>query len=209
VFKEILYWNKAFGIKDFAFYDDALLISAETHIRVLLENISRLNLGLRFHTPNAVHAREITMELAMLMRIAGFKTMRLGLETSDFELRKGLDQKMAEGDFERAVENLRMAGFSSSEIGAYIMVGLPDQSVASVIDSIRFVAEAGALPYLSEYSPIPHTALWEQAVRHSIFDIAAEPLYQNNTLIPCWDDKRRDEMPRLKQTALEARQRYR
>ncbi|MBI4621394.1 MAG: hypothetical protein HY739_14755 [Desulfobacterales bacterium] len=64
------------------------------------------------------------------------------------------------------------------------MIGLPGQKPEEVEDTIRFVWEAGAKPILAEYSPIPQTALWQDAVEESRFDIAREPLFHNNSLVP-------------------------
>jgi hypothetical protein len=136
---------------------------------------------------------------------AGFKTIRLGLETSDFSLHGDLDNKVSEGDFDRAVHNLLEAGFKRNEIGAYLLIGLPGQSVDSVMKTIDYVAGVGAMPYLAEYSPIPHTPLWEKAVSHSEYDIASEPLFHNNILVPCWDESQKKEIPRLKQRVLKIR----
>ncbi|MDP6180602.1 MAG: cobalamin-dependent protein, partial [Desulfatiglandales bacterium] len=116
ILDEIMYWHKVYGVQDFAFYDDALLVQPETHVTVLLENLLRLNLNLRFHTPNALHVREITPDIAKLLYLSGFRTIRLGLETSDMELHEVLDMKIAEGEFERAVQNFLKAGFTEDDI---------------------------------------------------------------------------------------------
>ena len=102
VLEEILYWHKGFGVRDFAFYDDALLIQPGNELSILLERLIRLNLGLRFHTPNAVHIKEISPDMARLFRRAGFRTIRLGLETTDMVLHEKLDGKLLSGEFETA-----------------------------------------------------------------------------------------------------------
>ena len=209
VLEEILHWHRGLNVRDFAFYDDALLVSSDTHLAPLLEGLARLELDLRFHTPNALHVKEITPDIASLMHRTGFRTIRLGLETSDFSLHRDLDDKVIEGDFERAVNSLLKAGFAKNQIGAYVLMGLPGQSVDSVLESINFVGRTGAVPYLSEYSPIPHTPLWKQAVSHSRYDLAKEPLFHNNTLLPCWDDSRKNKLPLLKKRILEIRRKYR
>ncbi len=205
VFEEILYWHRHYQVTDFAFYDDALLINGAQHFVPLMERIVSSGLKLRFHTPNAIHIREIDLEVARLMRRAGFATLRIGLETADFALHRVLDNKIKEGEFERGVRNLLKAGFQSSQIGAYIMVGLPNQSVQSVKETIDFVAANGAMPYLAEYSPIPHTDLWKTALDASEYDLASEPLFHNNTLLPCWDESKRAKLPELKEKVREAR----
>jgi radical SAM superfamily enzyme YgiQ (UPF0313 family) len=205
VLDEILFWHKAYGIRDYAFYDDALLFHPETHAAVLLEAVIRKDLPVRFHTPNALHVREITAEIARLLHRSGFRTIRLGLETADMKMHQDLDGKVSEGEFDRAVVNLQKAGFTKKDIGAYLLVGLPGQSVHSVLETIAFVGDRGATPYLAEYSPIPHTALWQKAVEHSRYDLSSEPLFHNNTLLPCWDESRRAQFPKLKQRLLEIR----
>jgi radical SAM superfamily enzyme YgiQ (UPF0313 family) len=209
VLDEIVFWHKDFGVRDFAFYDDALLAASDTHLTILLEALAELRLDLRFHTPNALHVKEITVDIARLMYRNGFKTIRLGLETSDFSLHRDLDNKISPGDFEKAIHTLLEAGFTHHQIGAYILTGLPGQSVDSVIETIDFVGKAGALPFLSEYSPIPHTALWKRAVRHSEYDLISEPLFHNNTLLPCWDPGQRKALSRLKRRVMEIRHKYR
>ncbi|MGD8983702.1 MAG: radical SAM protein [Desulfobacteraceae bacterium] len=207
VLEEILYWHRNHGIENFAFYDDALLLQAHKHIAILLEKVISLDLNLSFHTPNALHVREITHDMARLLHLSGFRTIRLGLETSDMGLHRDLDQKLSEGEFERAVYNLKTAGFSSEEIGVYILMGLPGQPVESVAETIDFVGRTGATPYLAEYSPIPQTPMWEMAQAHSHYDLSSEPLFHNNTLLPCWEEDQRAKVPELKKRALEFRRR--
>ena len=205
VLDEILYWHSEFAVQDFAFYDDALLTAPHSHAGLLLEGLAQLNLNVRFHTPNALHVREVTQEIARLLYRTGFQTIRLGLETSDLSLHRDLDNKVSGGDFERAMRNLLKAGFDTRQIGAYILIGLPGQTVDSIVETIRFVGANGAVPYLSEYSPIPHTPLWEKAIVSSEYDLVSEPLFHNNTLLSCWDESKKRELPRLKRIVSEIR----
>jgi len=205
VVSEIEYWRREYGIRDFAFYDDALLIGWEDHLGVILEGLLRLNLDLRFHTPNALHLREMSFALARLLYRSGFKTIRLGLETTDSRLHRELDRKVSEGDFERAIASLHRAGFEKKQIGAYILLGLPGQGVESVSRTVKAVGRLGAMPYLAEYSPIPKTPLWEKALESSEYDLAGEPLFHNNTLVPCWQEGQRRMVPELRRMVREMR----
>jgi radical SAM superfamily enzyme YgiQ (UPF0313 family) len=204
VLEEILHWRRTLGVRDVAFYDDALLVNGPGHAHPLLEALAVRAPDLRFHLPNALHLREIGRETARLLQGAGFRTVRLGLETSDAGFRRGLDRKVGEGEFERAVRALRNAGYGRREIGVYVMMGLPGQTLHSVKQSLRAVDHAGAVPHLAEYSPIPHTDLWPAAVAASSWDLS-EPLLQNNTLLPCWDERRRDGASELRALAREIR----
>jgi radical SAM superfamily enzyme YgiQ (UPF0313 family) len=185
VVKEIEFWHKRHGVYDFIFYDDALLVDAEQHAIPLLEKILQACLNVRFHTPNAVHIRGITPKTARLMWQTGFKTIRLGLETATFDSRSELDAKVNAQDFKQAVTNLRNAGFKKNQIGAYLLVGLPGQTLDSITDSIQIVKQNRITPILAYYSPIPHTAIWEKAVASSRYDLETDPIYTNNAIWPC------------------------
>ncbi len=185
VVTEIQHWHRSHSVVDFAFYDDALLVNAEKHMIPILEKLISLDMPIRFHTPNALHVREISPEIAYLMAHAGFKTIRLGVETTAFENRSHLDQKMNQEDFTRAVRALKKAGFQQDQIGAYILMGLPGQSTSGVAETIGVVKSVGAAPIMAHYSPIPHTSLWHDAVASSRYDLAADPIYTNNAISPC------------------------
>lgn len=188
VFNEIKYWYKKYKVKNFAFYDDALLINGEKYAYTLFEKIIESDMEPWFHTPNALHIKEITKKAAELMFKAGFKTIRLGLETTDFKDRQ-FDKKVKKEEFYTAVENLKNAGFEKSQIGAYLLCGLPGQSLENVKNSFLKVKECGVQPTLAYYTPIPHTKMWEKAKKYSKYDLEADPILTNNTLFPCIFDK--------------------
>jgi len=185
VIEEIVYWHEKHSVKDFAFYDDALLIDGDHHIMPILEGVIRRGISVRFHTPNALHIRPITKEIAELLFRAGFETIRLGLETAFFDHRKTLDSKVGPTEFERAVRLLKKAGFQEGQMGAYLLFGLPGQDLEELKASIKIVKGYGVRPVLAQYSPIPHTTLWKDAVTASRYDLASDPLFHNNSIFPC------------------------
>lgn len=188
VFREILYWHENYGTIDFVFYDDALLMDAHLLIEPLLKQVITSGIKLRFHTPNGMHIRGITRNIARLMHSAGFVTLRLGLETAVFDGRDRLDKKVEEKDFKKAVRYLRDAGFDETHVGAYLLVGLPNQTYDHVKTSVQIVKQAGITPIFAYYSPIPHTALWESAKASSRYDLENDPIFTNNAIFPCRKD---------------------
>ena len=186
VMAEIQFWHQAHGVKDFVFYDDALLVDAEKHAMPLFEAVIQAGLDIQFHLPNAVHIRGITDQTAGMMVRAGFKTIRLGLETTAFAQREGLDAKVTAAEFVQAVTQLKNAGFKKDQVGAYLLAGLPGQTLASIVESIRTVKQSGITPIPAYYSPIPQTLLWKAAVRSSRYPLEKDPIYTNNALLPCY-----------------------
>lgn len=172
------------GITDFVFYDDALLEGSSHRFTSFLEGIIENGIKIRFHAPNGLHLKLIDRETGSLMYRAGFRTLRLGLETLDIEQHESWGGKVGQGEFEKAVSNLAQAGFDHSQIGVYLLYGLPGQTLRETEETIRLVKKLGVRPYLAEFSPLPGTPMMDKALAHSSFDLEGEPLFQNNTFFP-------------------------
>ena len=194
VVDEIDFWHKHFGISQFSIYDDALLVNPEEMVIPMLTEIIRRRLSCQFHCPNGLHISQITQKLSKLMYMAGFATMRFGFESSSPMTQLNTGGKVNNDQLQAAVRHLTDAGYKSEDIGIYILCGLPGQEAAEVRDSIRYVQSCGARPIITEYSPIPGTTLWESAVNESHFDLQGEPLFHNNSLLPCRSEKLTFEM---------------
>ncbi len=188
VLAEISHWRHRYGVRDFALYDDAFLVDAPEHAIPILQGIIAAKLGARFHTPNALHLRNVTDDIAQLLFRAGFTTIRLGLETLEFDQRNKLDRKVTQEEFIHAVACLKRAGFSRQQVGAYLLVGLPGQSLVAVEESITVVKKAGITPIPAYFTPIPQTGLWPIAVEASRYDLESDPVFTNNAIFPCWPE---------------------
>ncbi len=185
VSEEIEYWQKKYDVVNFCFYDDALLVNPDEMIVPLLKELKKRGLSCQFHCPNGLHLREITEPLSTLLYRSGFKTIRFGFETSDFKKQVETGGKVKNEELRLAISNLKKAGYKTNDIGIYLLCGMPGQNAKEVIESVEFVKRCGAKPVLAEYSPIPGTEMWQNAVACSSFDIQNEPLYHNNSLLPC------------------------
>jgi radical SAM superfamily enzyme YgiQ (UPF0313 family) len=179
---EIEYAVASFGTEDFSFNDDALLFNAPTHFEKIADEVSRRGLYARFHTPNSVFANAITPAVSEKLRAMNFHTIRLSLETTNVKRLKKMNRKILPRHFDEAMKNLRAAGFTKKEVGAYIMVGLPRQGADEVREAIDYSIARGATPHLAEYSPIPGTPAWEEAVASARLDIRNELLLHNNSI---------------------------
>lgn len=202
VVEELMYWQDRLGLQDVAFYDDALLFRAEEHLLGILEELAQRGRTFRFHTPNAVHARFLTPEVAKWLKRANFATLRLGVETTALGAAR-LDRKLAAGELEEALANLKEAGFARKDMGVYLLLGLPGQADAEVAASIRRVHALGATPILAQFSPIPGTPLWPKALAASRYDLNWDPLFHNPSIFPCWPEFSWERFTRLKRLAQE------
>ena len=128
-----------------------------------MHEVKKRNLSCHFHCPNGLHLREIDAKLSKILYDSGFKTIRFGFETSDFQRQRETGGKVKMKNCVQAVSHLKNAGYKTEDIGIYLLCGMPGQKPAEVTDSIEFVLECGAKPVLAEYSPIPGTKMWAEA----------------------------------------------
>jgi radical SAM superfamily enzyme YgiQ (UPF0313 family) len=171
------------GVRDFAFYDDALLVQPDTWLWPLLDWLESLDTDIRLHTPNAMHIRYLTPDVCARFKRAGMTTIRLGLETADFSHRH--DAKLTSEQWEYGIRTLVEAGFEHKDMACYILFGLPDQDENEVMATIDQVKKWGLRPELAHYTPIPKSRLFDRACEVSPFPLATEPLTQNNSIWPC------------------------
>ncbi|GAB4355441.1 MAG: B12-binding domain-containing radical SAM protein [Candidatus Abyssubacteria bacterium] len=183
VVAELTHYARETRVRDVAFYDDALLWNPGAHIKPILREVIRCGLGLRLHTPNGLHANLIDRELAILMKAAGFTTIRLSLESIDEMRLRDSSGKVSPSGFETAMTNLFSAGYIPGDIEAYVMMGIPGQPPEEVERTMRFAHGLGAVIRLADFSPIPGTRCFDEAVRLYGLD-AAEPLLQNSSVLP-------------------------
>ncbi|WP_051962549.1 B12-binding domain-containing radical SAM protein [Mesoaciditoga lauensis] len=173
---------KSRGVKDIAFYDDALLVKRE-RFKEILKNLPD---DVNYHLPNGIHAKLLDEETAFLLKEKNFKTIRIGYETSDVELQKKTGGKVSNEAFYNAVKLLKKAGFTDKEVGAYLIIGLPGQSFESALMDIKRVIEAGVKPVINEYTLIPGSIDWQIAIKEKLIDGKVDPLLLNNSLMAYW-----------------------
>ena len=169
------------GARDVAFYDDALLFEPASAMVPFVAGARRRGLNVNFHTPNALHARLISKDLARLMVGAGFKTFYLGFESTEQSWHARTGQKLTCAEFAKAVETLLDAGADAGQVTAYVLLGHPDTTSRSVEASMRVVHGLGVRVMLSEFSPLPGTPDGERCRAWVDLD---EPLLHNKTAFP-------------------------
>lgn len=166
------------GIKNVAFYDDALLFKPNKILLPFLDKTLENGFGFNFHTPNALNARFITTEIASAMVDSGFKNFYLGFESSAYEWHRKTGGKVYSEEFEQAVRYLQEAGAEPGSITAYTIIGHPESDSQDIEPSMHFASELGVRLMLSEFSPIPATPDGEQCKKY--VDLS-EPLTHNKT----------------------------
>lgn len=187
VLSEVRYWQTR-GVHRFVLYDDSFLSPAHGHAKALLAGLSKLDAPVEIYNPNALNASFLDAETARLLFQGGFREVRLGLESIDPSLQRSTGGKVTTETFEAALSFLLDAGFSSCQVGVYILTGLPFQHHEPVKDAIDYARRLGLHVHLAEYTPIPGTPMFDRYKAAARFPIQEEPLFQNNALFPfAWE----------------------
>ena len=184
VIAEIIAQYQKYKIRDFAFYDDALFINRDRHIKLILQGLIDAQIPVRLHSPNGLFAGMIDAELATLMYQANFKTVRLSFETSNEQRRKEMYNKISNQGMQQAVSYLTAAGYAPQKLDAYVIMGLPDQDLEEVLGSMIFVNNLGVQIRLASYSPIPGTRDFSRAVAAEQISPDIDPLLTNKSIFP-------------------------
>ncbi len=169
------------GVKEIAFYDDALLYEPGEIFIPFLEYVIKQNLQVNFHTPNGLAARYISADIAKLMVKAGFKTFYLGFESASDKWQEQTGSKIFADELSEAVRHLKNAGAEAQNITAYQILGHPFFKSQQLEESMYFSNGLGIRVMLSDFSPIPHTPDGEYCRRWINLD---EPLTHNKTAFP-------------------------
>jgi radical SAM superfamily enzyme YgiQ (UPF0313 family) len=164
------------GIRNIAFYDDALLYRPDEALVPFLREVIRFQADVSFHTPNALNPRFVTAEIAKLMVGAGFVNFFFGLESRNAHWQRDTGGKVHPDEFRTAVNHLKQAGAKS--IVTYIIVGHPDMERQELESSMHFAHQCGSKIMLSEFSPIPGTV---DGCKCEQWTDPEEPLSHNKT----------------------------
>ncbi|MDX9800235.1 MAG: B12-binding domain-containing radical SAM protein [Spirochaetia bacterium] len=203
VFNQFLAIHKKYGTVNFAFYDDALLFKKDKILLPFLEKVTASRIKAKFYLPNAVHIDFLDSESVNLMRRAGFQEIRLGFESSDPQFHNNNGRKYDKDAFPAVIEKLKKNGFSGkNEIIIYILAGLPGQYADEVLNTVRYLSSFNVRISVSEYSPVPGSALWDESVKKSRYPIEENPLFHNNSIFPMeWEGFTYEDMQRVKTLA--------
>ena len=91
------------GCKHLAFYDDALLYRAEEVLIPFLEEVKSRCGSCQIHTPNAIHARWVSTDVADCLVKASLGYVYLGLENTSEPWHKATGNKVTQEEFLSAV----------------------------------------------------------------------------------------------------------
>lgn len=166
VLEEIVFKNKNYGIRKFAFYEDNILIDCEENFERILDLLLAKQMKLHLTAPEGFEVRLLYPRLLHKMKAVGFRSIYLPLEVASLDENMHLDQKNVHLDeFERAVEFCQQAGYKPGirqDLNAFILYGVPHQPLEKLADTILYAVHkvGNVTPML--FTPVPGSRLYEK-----------------------------------------------
>ncbi|MEW6365681.1 MAG: radical SAM protein [Acidobacteriota bacterium] len=187
VFNEMKEIVTRFGITEFHMWESNLLVNARRHLERLLDLIIEDGLHVKIDFPEGLQPNLLYPELAVKMKQAGVVRLALPLESVDEALYKDrFHRPSGLTALEKSVEMFKAAGFTGDQIRIFVLFGMPDQSLDSIIRSCREAWALGCRLTPLAYTPIPGTAEFEN-YRHMFEGRDLEHLHPR--LWPCASPK--------------------
>jgi len=167
IFAEMLNKYERFGIRDFAFYADFLLIRYQDNLLPLLRKIVDAKMPWRLYAPEGLDTRFLaqSQELCDMLKASRFQKIYLPVENVDDNILLSLNRRHVKlSHVLEAVKNIDKAGFRirHMEVNGYCLYGMPGERIANVVDTALFVSEVigSIIPML--FAPVPSTHLFDQ-----------------------------------------------
>ncbi|MCX8058839.1 MAG: radical SAM protein [Spirochaetes bacterium] len=162
-------------IYNIAFYDDALLFDKKHIVSLFhkIENIKNTNNfknniddlnnyeKLSFYLPNAIHIKYFDDEIAYWFKKLNFKMIRFGFESINEESNLKRGYKFSRIDLDNLIFILERNKINKDFIKFYLLIGLPDQTIEEVRESVNYLTERGYKTYFAFYSPIKGTFYYD------------------------------------------------
>lgn len=156
VIEEIAYYQKRFGIKELAFYDDVFTLDRKRSHAIADEMIKR---GIRLHWSCETRVNLVDKELLAHLKKAGCYAISYGVESGSPRILEAIDKGITLEQVEKAVGWSREAGLQT--IG-YFMVGSPGETPQTIQETIAFAKKLKLdFAQFAVTTPFPGTKLYE------------------------------------------------
>ena len=167
IYCEMQHKYERFGIRDFAFYADFLLIKYQENLMPLLRRIVDSKMPWRLYAPEGLDTRFLaqSQELCDLLKASRFQKIYLPVENVDDEILLSLNRRHVKlHHVIEAVTKIERAGFRirHMDVNGYCLYGMPKEDIKNVVETALFVSEVigSIIPML--FAPVPSTVLFDR-----------------------------------------------
>lgn len=158
VMEEIIACKERYAVEAFNFEDDNIAFDQGRFGRLLDLIIGRFGERcLELYAMNGIAPWDLTPELIDKMELAGFKKLDIALVSANPGVLAKVRRPGRLDDFQRAAKAAINAGL---KVIAYLIIGLPSQTLEDIIDDLLYLASQNLLIGASPFYPAPGSELY-------------------------------------------------
>lgn len=155
---ELEYWNKSFNVKMFIFRDPVFSINKNHTIEFCKELINR-NLKIKFIIET--HLRILDTDLIKLLKKAGLKAAKVGIESYDADVLKASGRFSVTTD--QQLEKIRELEQNKVQVSAMYILGFPTDTEETIFKTINYAKKLNTTyAQFSVWTPYPGTPVFEE-----------------------------------------------
>ena len=155
---ELEYWNKEFDVKMFIFRDPVFSINKKHTIEFCNELINR-NLNIRFVIET--HLRILDSDLIKILKQAGLKAVKVGVESFDEEVLKASGRFSVTKD--QQLEKIRELEKNKVQVSAMYILGFPTDTDETINKTINYSKKLNTTyAQFSVWTPYPGTPVYNE-----------------------------------------------
>ena len=166
ILQEMRDCHRKYGIEVFDIEDDNFtydLERAKRLMKLVMDAFGEKNIELT--AMNGVSSASLDGEVLGLMKRAGFHTINLSYVSSDPSTKERMRRPQERTDFNQILEKAEEVGL---KVIAYAILGMPDQIIEEMVDTLIYLMGKKVLVGPSIYYPVPGTPLFQRCKEDGI-----------------------------------------
>ncbi len=180
IIEEMMECRKRYDIKIFDIEDDNFTFDkgrAKRLMSLIIETFGEQHLELT--AMNGVSFASLDRELLSLMVRSGFRTINLSFVSTDPSVKRRMGRPGVGDDFSKVLQDAEEVGL---DVISYAILGMPDQRIEEMVDTLIYLMGKKVLIGPSIYYPTPGTPLFKQCEGRNI--LPSDPLQWRSTAFP-------------------------
>ena len=166
ILKEMIECRERYDIQVFDIEDDNFTLDQERAKRLMNLIIENFGEGkLELSAMNGISFASLDEELLKLMKRSGFKTINLSLVSTNPLTKEKMGRPKETTEFDKILEKTEQVNLN---VIAYAILGMPNQTIEEMVDTLIYLMGKKVLIGPSVYYPTPSTPLFEKCKKDGI-----------------------------------------
>jgi radical SAM superfamily enzyme YgiQ (UPF0313 family) len=159
---EIQHWYMTKDVGQVYIFSENFLVN-RCHFTEILTQLIERGLDVHLAAPKGMESRLLDRGLIALMKEAGWRGIRLALETVDPQTRQRMARLHNDKDeYENAIANALDVGYEPTEIGTFLLYGLPEERLEKVVETAEYIHSFGGYIIPMAFTPVPGSQLFDR-----------------------------------------------